>query len=204
MDRNVSKTYLCAWAYNKVSNQPAHSCSLIKVFVVRMNKILHHWLSKMRPVWFWSDCAYAQADLNLRSAHMSEGTFSHVEAQSFLVSQIMPIYYANTELTLEPEHSISYKIAFAPSEDSDQPALPQFVVRVFYVRLKTPWILGYQQTAKTLVRPGGCAHALLLEMVLQLSFGWIVYNRAIVYKRQTFPRDYHWPRVSSNPSNGYL
>ena len=28
----------------------------------------------------WSDCAHAQADLNLRWAHMSEGTFSHIRA----------------------------------------------------------------------------------------------------------------------------
>ena len=32
----------------------------------------------MRPTKFWTDCADAQADLSLRWAHISEGTFSHV------------------------------------------------------------------------------------------------------------------------------
>ena len=39
---------------------------------------LHPWLSKMHQRWFRSDCANAQADLNLRWAHMSKCTFSNV------------------------------------------------------------------------------------------------------------------------------
>ena len=34
---------------------------------------------------FWSECADAQADLNLRWAHMSEGTFSDVADQLYIV-----------------------------------------------------------------------------------------------------------------------
>ena len=37
---------------------------------------------------FWSDCANAQADLNLRWAHMSEGTFSGVE---------VPLFFSTTQ-----------------------------------------------------------------------------------------------------------
>ena len=53
------------------------SRSLIRVFVVRLKKrnILSY--PKERQWRFWSDCANAQADLNLRWAHISEGTFSH-------------------------------------------------------------------------------------------------------------------------------
>ena len=43
----------------------------------------HPFLSNMRPVRFRSDCAHAQADLNLRCAHMVEGTFSDLMTQIY-------------------------------------------------------------------------------------------------------------------------
>ena len=62
---------------------------------------------------FWSDCANAQADLNLLWAHMSEGTLSaikaHIRASSWL----------------------NYKIAYTPKEDSDQPEHLPSLIRVF-------------------------------------------------------------------------
>ena len=33
--------------------------------------------------------------------------------------------------TFEPGHSISYNIAYVPSEDSDQPAHPRSLIRIF-------------------------------------------------------------------------
>ena len=44
------KTYLLTCAPNEDSDQPARPRSLIRVFVVRMKKTLHPWLSKMCPV----------------------------------------------------------------------------------------------------------------------------------------------------------
>ena len=76
---NVRK-YLLTCAPNEDSNQPAHPRSLIRVFVVH-KKIL--WIlgyPKRAQRRFWSDCANAQADLNLRWAHMCECTFSDVVA----------------------------------------------------------------------------------------------------------------------------
>ena len=46
----------------------------------------------------------------------------------------------------EPGHSISYKIACAPSEDSGQPAYLRKQVRIFLVRLKTLWIIDYRDS----------------------------------------------------------
>ena len=72
------KKYLLTCASNEDSNQPAHPRSLIRAFVVRMKKPCIPGFPKCDQWRFWSDCANAQADLNLRWAHMSEGTFSDV------------------------------------------------------------------------------------------------------------------------------
>ena len=47
----------------------------------------------------------------------------------------------------EPGHSISYKMAWTPSKDSDQPAYLLRLIRTFAVRLKTLLTLGYQDGA---------------------------------------------------------
>ena len=69
------KTYLVTCEPNEDSNQPAHPRCLIRVFVVRMKKLCILAYPKCGQWRFWSDCANAQADLNLRWPHMSEGTF---------------------------------------------------------------------------------------------------------------------------------
>ena len=74
------ESYLLTCAPNEDSNQLAHPHSLIRVFV---EEILHPWLQvykKYAKRRFWSDCANAQADLNFRQAHVSDGTFYDVSA----------------------------------------------------------------------------------------------------------------------------
>ena len=66
--------YLLTCTPNEYSNHPAHLRFLIRVFVVRMNKIYILDNPKCAQGRFWSACAYAQADLNLRLAHMSKDT----------------------------------------------------------------------------------------------------------------------------------
>ena len=66
-------TCLLAYATNEDSNQPVHSRSLIRIFYVRMKNFCILSYSKCAKWRFWSDCAKAQADLNLRWARMSEG-----------------------------------------------------------------------------------------------------------------------------------
>ena len=68
-------------APNEDSDQPARPRSLIRVFVGRMKKLCTLGYPKCAQRRFWSDCANAQADLNLRWAHMSDGTFSDVVAR---------------------------------------------------------------------------------------------------------------------------
>ena len=62
-------------------------------------------------------------------------------------------------------HSISYTTACAPSEDSGQPVHPHNLIRVFTVRLKTHWILGYLKSAlqRLLIRLCECADDLGLR-----------------------------------------
>ena len=58
------------------------------------------------------------------------------------------------------------KMAFAPSEDSDQPQLPPSLIRVFFISMKNPWILSYSLSAQRRLRSAwaadlsfaGCSH----------------------------------------------
>ena len=85
----------------------AYPRSLIRVFFVRMKKLWIICYTKQDPWWFWSDCANAQADLNLRWAHMSEGTFSDI---------------ATNLIANNYTHITATKGDFADSEDSHQRA----------------------------------------------------------------------------------
>ena len=62
----------------------AFARSLIRVRYSHMKKLYILGHPKCVQWRFWSDCAYAQADLNLRCAHMSQSTFSDVEARRCL------------------------------------------------------------------------------------------------------------------------
>ena len=61
-------------------------------------------------------------------------------------------------IAFEPGHSMSYNIACAPSEDSDQPAHPRSLIRVFAAHIVEPRIHSvFRRTAKTLMSLCGCA-----------------------------------------------
>ena len=66
----------------------------------------------------------------------------------------------------EPGHSMSYKITCSISGDSDQAAHLRRLIRVFTVRLKTVWTLGYTQCApRRLIFAGGRTLHPLYNMV---------------------------------------
>ena len=74
------KTNKVACAPSKDSDQPGHPPSLIRVFAVRMKKVLvvsYPLGAKQR---LWSDRADAQSDLSLRWAHMRISWFCRVAA----------------------------------------------------------------------------------------------------------------------------
>ena len=50
---------------------------------------------------------------------------------------------ANWTILFEPWHDKTNKMAYAPSEDSDQPGHPPSLIRVFADRMKKPWVLSY-------------------------------------------------------------
>ena len=70
MCRNVRKRTFWHVRSTK-TKQPLYSRCLITVFVVRMKKLCTLGCPKRAQWRFWSDCANAQADLNLRWAHVS-------------------------------------------------------------------------------------------------------------------------------------
>ena len=62
---------------------------------------------------------------------------------------------------------ISYKIAYAPIEDSDQPAHPRNLIRVFPVHSKPHWILGY-----TYIVCGDSYQTARMHMLSDLRLRW--------------------------------
>ena len=85
------KTYLLTCASNEDSNQPAHPRSLIRVFIVRMRKLFILGYPKWAQWRIRSDCVNAQADLNLRLAHISEVMFSDVATHMWFDNNIQNI-----------------------------------------------------------------------------------------------------------------
>ena len=73
------------------THQSAHPRSLIWVCCPH-GESLHPWLSKMHPKKILINCANAQTDLNIRCAHMSEGTFSDVAAHICTVRKCLRAY----------------------------------------------------------------------------------------------------------------
>ena len=91
-DAQHQKTYLRTWAPIEDTNQPAHPCCLIRIFVVSMEKLGILGYPKYALWRFWSDRVNAQADLNLRWAHMFEGTFSDVAVYLCLPDKYMLVF----------------------------------------------------------------------------------------------------------------
>ena len=74
-----------------------------------------------------------------------QGYFSFQSCFSFQKSSIL---FHCSFITFEPGQSISYETACVPSENTDQPARPLGLIRVFAVRMKDilgPW-LSIQRT----------------------------------------------------------
>ena len=70
------KLYFRTYAPCEDSDQPAHPRRLIWVFAVRPINIQDSKAYTGGQQRLWSDCLDVQADLSLRWAHMSKGTFS--------------------------------------------------------------------------------------------------------------------------------
>ena len=51
-------------------------------------------------------------------------------------------------LKFEPAHGKTYKMACAPSEDSDQPGHPPSLIRIFAVQMKKALVLSYPLSAQ--------------------------------------------------------
>ena len=70
MSHTMRKCTFLTCAPKEDSNQPAHPCI---VCIKKLSTLSYPIYTQWR---FWSDCANAQSDLNLRCAHMPKGTFS--------------------------------------------------------------------------------------------------------------------------------
>ena len=52
-------------------------------------------------------------------------------------------YYNLRGLLYKPVHDKTYKMACAPSQDSDQPGHPPSLIGIFAVHMKIAWVLSY-------------------------------------------------------------
>ena len=110
----------------------------------------------------------------------STGVFRGTKCQIFWGTKVIMVNIGNKILILgnmatnELPPDKTNKMACAPSEDSDQPGHPPCLIRVFAVRKKEAWVLGYPLSAQRRlwsdwVCPGWsesllCAHAILLVL----------------------------------------
>ena len=83
-------------------------------------------------------------------------------------------------------HDKTNKMAFAPSEDSDQPGHPPSLISVFAVRMKQAWVLSYPLSSqRRLIRLGRCSgwSESLLGAVILLVLSWGSSNEPTHEKR---------------------
>ena len=95
------KTYLRTCALSDHSDKPAHLSHLIRILTRRIVDSQWGKLSSYGQQKLWSACVEAQADLSLRWANMSEGTFSHVSAYIINVRNILPLRFLVSNSTKE-------------------------------------------------------------------------------------------------------
>ena len=130
--------YLLTFAPNEDSHQPAHPCNLIRVIIVHVKKPCNHGYPKCVQWRFWSDCAFAQADLNLRWAHRPEGTVSNLTFQMLIVIFIYHQYVHR----LHVAHSIqTYRQVSALIDQILYPAFQQLSTK--WPSLNWWWIRVY-------------------------------------------------------------
>ena len=75
----------------------------------------------------------------------------HGEIREILILLVENAFYAsfskcvktNATKTYEPAHDKTYRMAYMPSEDSDQPGHPPSLIRVFAVYIKKASVLSY-------------------------------------------------------------
>ena len=69
-----------------------------------------------------------------------------------MIYEISKIHWKHSEIIfqfrIESQHDKTDKMAYAPSEDSDQPGHPPRLISVFAVRMKTAWTLSYPLSAQ--------------------------------------------------------
>ena len=87
---------------------------------------------------------------------------------------------------LEPAHDKTYKMACAPSEDSDHPGHPPSLIRISAVAMKKAWVLSYPLSAQQrLWSDWADAQADLSLRWATMSFCW--FCRAVAHLCITLP-----------------
>ena len=66
---------------------------------------------------------------------------------NYLLKVIIPFEIVEAE-EIKPQHNKTNKMTCAPSEGSDQPGWMPRLIRVFAVRMKKCWDIGYPESAQ--------------------------------------------------------
>ena len=118
------------------------------VFVVHMKKHSILGYPKCAEGRFRSDCANAQADLNLRWEHMSEGTFTDIVAQIWTSCFTMQILKGRTmffewcrqnNYCFKKENSITYNNPFLPGSNLLFYDFKRLVCDIWHICSQTLW-----------------------------------------------------------------
>ena len=68
--------------------------------------------------------------------------------EAFLMRNHNICFHGKRRETFEPAHDKTYKMACAPSKDSDQPGHLPSLIRLFAVHMKKAWVLSYPLSAQ--------------------------------------------------------
>ena len=135
-----------SYANNKGADQPAHPRSLISTFFVRC-------LDSTTPLVVIFEISRLQLASVAAQAGLSL-TLSQNPKTGFLVTRLnlwttlSSLSPSSLLSSCEPRHDKTNKMAYAPSENSDQPGHPPSLIRVFAVRMKKAWVLRYPLRAQ--------------------------------------------------------
>ena len=103
---------------------------------------------------FCSHCCVSRVKkhrkLYLKNLIFASRRLSHCSSYRSLCETSLAIQVPahSDHITFEPPHHKTNKMAYAPSEDSDQPGHPPSLIRVFTVRMKKALVLSYPLSAQ--------------------------------------------------------
>ena len=94
----------------------------------------------MKQQWHYSDGCFMPEVSSLKGSSSVAAAYRLESLKDLMLQSLANLY--------QPQHNKTSKMAWVPSEDSDQPGHPSSLIRVFTVRMKKAWVLNYPLSAQ--------------------------------------------------------